>query len=71
MAVILILVAMTHQGDVSLTSHLLDQSQSELLAMILDPFVGLIEYTAAVKELTSVPAPEIGPGDLAGSKYRK
>jgi hypothetical protein len=71
MAVLLILLAMTHQSDVSATSQLLDEPQSELLAVILDPLVGYIESNTAVKKLASVPAAEFSPSDLAGSKYPK
>jgi hypothetical protein len=66
MAMLLILIAMTHQRDIAATSQLLNQPQSELLAVILDALVGLVEGDAAAKELTSVPAPEICPTHSAG-----
>ena len=49
-----IFIAVTHQGDVSTTSKLLDQPQCELLSVILDPLVGSIESSATAEEFTSV-----------------
>jgi hypothetical protein len=68
-AILLILIAMAHQRDVAATSQLLEQSQGELLAVILDPLVGSIETNAAVKELTPILAPQNLP--IALDRYCK
>jgi len=70
-AVRLVLLAVTHQRNIAKTTQLLDQPQSELLAVILDPFVGSIEADAAVKELPTVAPPEIRPTDIAGLPHSK
>jgi len=49
MAMCRILIAMAHQRHIAATSQLLNQPQSELLAVILDPLVGSIESNAAVE----------------------
>src|SRR5260370_26948092 len=67
----LIFLAVTHQRDVSTPPELLDQPQSELLTVILDPLVGFIEANAAVKQFTSVSTPEIRPTDLVEPHQRK
>jgi hypothetical protein len=61
-----VLVAVTHQRDISTPPQLLDQPQSELLAVILDALVGLIEGHTTAKELTPVLTPEICPTHRSG-----
>jgi len=68
MAILLILIAMTHQRDIAATSQLLNQPQSELLAVILDLLVGAIEANAAVKQLSAVTPAKFGPTDLVEPK---
>jgi hypothetical protein len=65
----LILMAVTHQRDVSTPPELLEQPQSELLAVILDPLVGFIEANAAVEQFMSVPTPVTEPS--CGLKPRR
>jgi hypothetical protein len=60
----LILVAVTHQRDVSATPKLLNQPQRELLTVILDPIVGPIEGSTTAEEFEAVPTPEIRPAEL-------
>jgi hypothetical protein len=57
----LIFVAVTHQRDVSMPPELLNQPQSELLAVILDVLVAFVEANAALKEFTPIAAREICP----------
>jgi hypothetical protein len=64
------LLAMTHQGDVSTMTQLLNEPQSELLTMIFDVPVALVEANAAVQELPTVTPCEFRPGDIDGSKKK-
>jgi hypothetical protein len=62
MAVLLVLIAMAHQRNIVATSLLLNQPQSELLAVILDPLVGSIETNAAVEQLPTGASRKFSPG---------
>jgi hypothetical protein len=66
MTVLLIRVAVTHQGNVSTTPKLLNQPQREFLPVILDSLIGLIEGSATTEEFAAVSATELRPTHCAG-----
>ncbi len=68
MAVLFVLIAMTHQGDVAAMAKLLQQAKRKFLAMILDAFVCPIKVAAAVKEFAAIAASEFQPSDIANPK---
>jgi hypothetical protein len=59
----LVVVTVTHEGDRPAFRQVFDQTQGELLPVVLDPFVVPV-HGAVRPDLVPITTAELAPGDL-------